>query len=45
MNMPRAILLYKNNAGIIEKHWIDFIKTKEGLGSGIFRPFDISKVE
>lgn len=43
--MPRAILLYKNNEGTIEKHWINFKISKEGPGSGLFRSFNISKVE
>lgn len=43
--MTRAILLYKNNEGIVEKHWIDFKQTKRCLGSGTFRPYDISRVE
>lgn len=43
--MPRAILLYRNNKGIVEKHWINLQLKKEGPGIGTFRLFDISKVE
>lgn len=44
--MSRAILLYKNNSGIVEKHWITLKMTKPcRIGGSRFRSFDISKVE